>query len=560
MIRDHTGEFPTAANAAQVQRDAAREACRPGLAESLPQATLDALSAHIAVLDAEGGIIAVNRAWRAFAEANPPVASNVNEGASYLAVCDAAKGADADVAAAVAAGIRAVIRGDESTVEMEYPCHSPEVNRWFVCRVSRFPGTGIARVVVAHENITARKQMELDLQASEMRYRRLFESAKDGILILDAETGMVVDVNPFLIQLLGISREAFLGKEIWELGFFRDVVANQESFAELQQSEYIRYEDKPLQTADGRQIDVEFVSNVYLVNRQKVIQCNIRDITARKHAEAEYEQLQAQLLQAQKLESIGTLAGGVAHEINNPVMGIMNYAQLIVDELGPGSPVTEYATEIGKETQRVATIVKNLLSFARVDKDTYKSPAGIGDIIEDTLSLIRAVIRHDQIMLEVNVPADLPSILCRSQQIRQVLMNLLTNARDTLNQKYPGHDANKMIIISARNVERGTRNTESGTQDESLASSATPHSSIPQSAIRDPRSWVRITVEDRGAGIPQDLRERIFDPFFSTKERHKGTGLGLSISHGIIKDHGGALSVESEAGQWTRFNVDLPVI
>ncbi len=657
------------ANSAQPERDAEREDRCSRLGVSLPQATLDALCAHIAVLDEDGVIIAVNLAWRAFAEANPPCPSNVNEGASYLAVCDAAKGPDADVAAGVAAGIRAVIRGDYSTFEMEYPCHSPDIMRWFVCRVSRFPGSGTQRVVVAHVNTTERKEAEQDLQISEMRYRRLFESAKDGILILDAETGRVVDVNPFLIQLLGISREVFLGKAIWELGFFADIVASQDSFAELQQMEYIRYEDKPLKTADGRQVDVEFVSNVYLVNRQKVIQCNIRDITARKHAEeslrekehllsesqrlghigswlwhltgdiswsdevyrlygvsresftpdtesmiglldaddrpamrawiaacaegkkvreleyrvtwpdgtthillgrgeaahdagkrlthmagtvqditrqkqaeAEHEELQAQLIQAQKLESIGTLAGGVAHEINNPVMGIMNYAQLIVDELGPDSLATGYAVEIGMETQRVATIVKNLLSFARVDKDTYKSPAGLCDIVEDTLSLIRAVIRHDQITLEVHVPADLPRILCRSQQIRQVLMNLLTNARDALNQKYPGHDANKRIVISAKLIsDYGCRNQERRGKRRTLESS------------------IRLSVEDRGMGIPQDLRDRIFDPFFSTKPHHKGTGLGLSISHGIVRDHGGSLSVESEVGQWTRFHVDLPV-
>ena len=117
------------------------------------------------------------------------------------------------------------------------------------------------------------------VKASEVRYRRLFEAAQDGILILDAETGMIVDVNPFLIEMLGFSREAFLGKRIWELGFFKDIVANQDNFAELQQKEYIRYEDMPLETADGRQIAVEFVSNVYLVNGHKVIQCNIRDIT-----------------------------------------------------------------------------------------------------------------------------------------------------------------------------------------------------------------------------------------------------------------------------------------
>jgi PAS domain S-box-containing protein len=120
---------------------------------------------------------------------------------------------------------------------------------------------------------------------SELRYRRLFETAQNGILILDAKTGMVVDVNPFLTKMLGYSHAAFLGKKIWELGFFKDIVGNEANFAELQAKEYIRYEDKPLETSDGRRIEVEFVSNVYLVNDQKVIQCNIRDISARKRAE-----------------------------------------------------------------------------------------------------------------------------------------------------------------------------------------------------------------------------------------------------------------------------------
>ena len=136
-------------------------------------------------------------------------------------------------------------------------------------------------------DITKRKRAGELLMASEIRYRRLFESAKDGILILDAETGKIMDVNPYLIRLLNYSKEQFIEKEIWEIGFFKDVAANQDKFIELQQKKYVRYEDLPLETADGRKINVEFVSNVYLVDHHKVIQCNIRDITARKRAEAE---------------------------------------------------------------------------------------------------------------------------------------------------------------------------------------------------------------------------------------------------------------------------------
>ena len=136
------------------------------------------------------------------------------------------------------------------------------------------------------------------LRASELKYRRLFESAKDGILILDAETGVVVDVNPFLINLLGYPREEFFDKRIWELGFLKDIVANEINFAVLQQRGYVRYEDLPLETSDGRKIEVEFVSNVYLVNNHKVIQCNIRNITDRKHSERKI------LQQAEDLQSI----------------------------------------------------------------------------------------------------------------------------------------------------------------------------------------------------------------------------------------------------------------
>jgi len=143
-------------------------------------------------------------------------------------------------------------------------------------------GESVCHAVMS--DITERKQAEEKLKSSEIRYRRLFESAQDGILILDAVTGMVVDVNPFLIEMLGYSREEYLEKKVWELGFLKNIITNQDNFLELRQKEYIYYDDLPLETFDGRRIDVEFISNVYLVDNKKVIQCNIRDIFDRKQA------------------------------------------------------------------------------------------------------------------------------------------------------------------------------------------------------------------------------------------------------------------------------------
>jgi PAS domain S-box-containing protein/putative nucleotidyltransferase with HDIG domain len=134
-------------------------------------------------------------------------------------------------------------------------------------------------------DVTSRQREGERLIVSERQYRRLFESAKDGILILDAETGMITDVNPFLVDLLGYSREVMLERYIWELGFLKDILANKDNFLELRQKEYIRYDNLPLETASGRRVNVEFVSNVYLVNQRKVIQCNVLDITERKRAE-----------------------------------------------------------------------------------------------------------------------------------------------------------------------------------------------------------------------------------------------------------------------------------
>ncbi len=366
-----------------------------------------------------------------------------------------------------------------------------------------------------------------ELHTSEENVRITLDSIGDAVIATDTQ-GNITSMNPVAESLTGWTLAEAQGKALTEVFYTINANINEPAINPVEKviesgemvglgndTVLIARDGAKYQIAEsaapikGRRGDIEGVVLVFRVLTQ------------------EY-QMRAQSRQQQKLESIGTLAGGVAHEINNPINVIMNHGQLISDRLDPESPLQEFAEGIGQETERVAQIVRNLLAFARHEKQSH-SPANIADIVNDTISLICTIIRRDQITLEVDVPADLPKFKCRSQQIQQVLMNLLTNARDALNERYPEYDPDKRIALTVRLCEK------------------------------EGRRWLRTTVENHGAGIPDEIRERLFDPFFTTKDRTKGTGLGLSISHGIVQDHHGELSFESVRDQYTRFYLDLPV-
>jgi PAS domain S-box-containing protein len=215
------------------------------------------------------------------------------------------------------------------------------------------------------------KDEEKVLQASETRYRRLFETAQDGILILDAETGQIDDVNPFLINLLGFSREQFLGKKIWEIGLFKDIVANKDNFEELQRKEYIRYEDLPLETADGRKIAVEFVSNVYMVNDKKVIQCNIRDITERTKMA---DQIEASLAEKE------TLLKEIHHRVKNNLQIITSMLNMQIRKTA--DPPTVVALQDSQNRVRSMALVHEHLykgtDLSHINLRNYMSALGNG--------------------------------------------------------------------------------------------------------------------------------------------------------------------------------------
>jgi len=409
--------------------------------------------------------------------------------------------------------------------------------RWMhsIARSKKDTEGHVTTVFGTAQDITERKLAEEAVRQSGARYRLLFESSRDAIMTLEPPSWRFTSGNPAAVEMFGAQDQAdFVRRAPWEYspptqpdgrpskGKAKEMIQT----AMREGSHFFEWQHMRL---GGQEFPATVLLTRFELAGHVLLQATVRDISTQKA-------LEAQLRQSQKLESIGTLAGGVAHEINNPVGGILNYAELILEDAAPDSPVARYATKIQKESRRVATIVRNLLSFAHTGKER-PGPARLPDILESTLSLLRSSLLRDQITIEVDMPADLPGISCRSQQIQQVLMNLLTNARDALNEKYPKHHENKRILISA--VERPDAQSKSSTVN------------------RQPS--IRLTVEDLGPGIPSLAQEHIFDPFYTTKRPGRGTGLGLAISHTIVKEHGGELSVESKPGKFTCVHVDLPI-
>jgi len=380
--------------------------------------------------------------------------------------------------------------------------------------------------------ITHLKEIEAQLRAEKGQAQRYLDVAGVMFVVLDTQ-GRIERINQRGMEILGYASESeLMGKDWFDLA----VPAPQRTsvrrvFAQLMAGEIGpgEFYENAVVTKQGKERIMTWHNAILRDDTGSIIGTlsSGTDVTAQRKAERERLELESHLRQSQKLESIGTLASGVAHEINNPLTGIINYAELIrsrteVDKL------REFAAGIVEEGQRVAAIVKALLTFAREEKEQH-SPASMRDILDDSLALTRAVLRKDQIELSIEVSRDLPQVRCRSQQMQQVFLNLINNARDALNHRYPGYDEDKILRIAGRRFER------SGEE------------------------WIRMIFEDHGVGIPPDMVERIFDPFFSTKPRERGTGLGLSISYGIISEHRGRLVVESEPNAYTRFIVELAV-
>ena len=404
-------------------------------------------------------------------------------------------------------------------------------------------GQGRVKYILSSKrDITDRKLGEEARQGSDFRYRRLFESAKDGILILDADSGRIVDVNPYLLEMLGFSKEELTGRELWEIGAFKDIIASKLAFAELQQRGYIRYENLPLKSREGLIRQVEFVSNSYLAGENLVIQCNIRDITERKLAEEELlhtnQSLKAaladvqtrtrelasmtqQLWQASKLATMGELAASVAHELNNPLATISLHAEVLVGQLAADDPNRKSLLVIEQEVERMAALVSNLLRFSRRSHQQI-STVNIAEELKNSLEFMNYHFRSHSINVVTDLGNDLPTIQADTQQLRQVFLNLLTNASDAM------PDGGTLTVRAK------------------------------QQTLETGAPAVVIEFSDSGVGVePADL-PKLWEPFFTTKPEGKGTGLGLPICRRTVEEHHGTIEIDSLPGKGTTVRIILP--
>ena len=279
----------------------------------------------------------------------------------------------------------------------------------------------------------------------------------------------------------------------------------------IQQAEY--------KTPDGRSFEKTYTPVTDIDHRPKVVAL-WRDVTEKQAAAAA-------IMRAQQLSALGELAAGVAHEINNPINGIINYAQILVNRSEEGSMVRDIAGRMIKEGDRIDRIVEGLLSFARRRQDD-KSVVSVPDLLSDAMTLNAAQLRKDNITVKTSVAEGLPQIWAQPQEISQVLVNIISNARHALNEKYPEPHEDKILEITAEPM-----------------MSAGGHK-------------VRICFRDHGCGIPAAIIDKVMIPFFSTKTERKSTGLGLSISHSIVEEHGGRLHLVSEEGRYTKVVIELP--
>ncbi len=358
---------------------------------------------------------------------------------------------------------------------------------------------------------------------SEIRYRRLFETAKDGVLILDSETGRITDANPFMSELLGYSHAHFLDKELWEIGLFSDKSANEAAVRTLQQNGYIRYEHLPLETNRGLRVEVEVVANAYREDRHSVIQCNIRDITERSRLEKLMQEQAVALadLHRRKDEFLAMLG----HELRNPLAPITNAVQLLRLQKNKGKLQNKACTIIERQVGQLTRLVDDLLEVSRITTGKIhlqQERITLNGIVDRAIETTRPLIDQRGHELTVSLSPQPIWLYADAARLEQVVVNLLTNAA-----KYTADGGHISLAVQQEG-------------DEAV-----------------------LRVRDTGVGITPELLPHIFE-LFTQAERsldrsQAGLGIGLCLVQRLVEMHGGRVEADSALGRGSEFVVRLPV-
>ncbi|KJR99298.1 MAG: hypothetical protein VR65_17375 [Desulfobulbaceae bacterium BRH_c16a] len=374
---------------------------------------------------------------------------------------------------------------------------------------------------------TILRSSQAALSKSDERHVRILQTAMDGFWVIDSQ-GRIVEVNQTYCRMTGYSARELLTMKVSELEAVTGDSAN--GMQKIETRDEGRFESRH-RRKDGTTFDVEIsIQDKSATDGQSV--AFLRDITERINAEREKKNLQLQLQHAQKLEAIGTLAGGIAHDFNNILGAILGYAEMARDDCPAESMLEHDIDQVIQAANRAKDLVKQILAFSRQAK-TEIIPLQPGIMVTETLNLLRSSLPAT-IAIAQDIDRDAGPILADPTQIHQILMNLCTNSFHAM------EDMGGTLFVSVKSV---------AFLREDLVN-------VPDI---QPGPFVQLTIKDTGSGFPPEIRDRIFDPYFTTKEAGKGTGMGLAIVHGIVKSYGGFITCDSQLGQGTIFRINLPI-
>ena len=379
-------------------------------------------------------------------------------------------------------------------------------------------------------DISELKVAEMSLRAAEERFRLAFHTSPDSINLNRVSDGMFIDINQGFTDLTGYTYEDVIGKTSLEINIWKEPGDRQRLIDGLMKTGFVKNLESRFVRKNG-EVGVGLMSARTLkIDGENVILSVTRDITERKQAYAATKKLENQLIQAQKLEAIGRLAGGIAHDLNNLLSPILGYSELLFFDTSANDPRKETLEQIIKACKGARDLVRQLLAFSRKQTLEYKS-MNVNETLAGFENLLRRMIRED---IEIVVARSTPvrPIMADIGQIEQVIMNLAVNAADAM----PA--GGKLTIETAQTeLHEEYARTRSGVK---------------------PGDYVMLAVSDTGCGMDEETRLHIFEPFFTTKG-DQGTGLGLATVYGIVKQHGGNIWVYSEPGKGTTFKIYLPV-